>query len=139
MVAPRKNALRRGDARAAVRAQRLQPDVQQAVGAAALDGCIRPGLLAQSLAEQRSPGQKILAFAAETAPDMHALLPLAHAKLARKKADLLAGNLVNAADSGFGSPTNSMAVVDAKGREEIWPNQSKADVAWELCSWLLRM
>ena len=103
-----------------------------------LDFQPNPDIL-QSLAEQRSPGQKILAFAAETAPDMHALLPLAHAKLARKKADLLAGNLVNAADSGFGSPTNSMAVVDAKGREEIWPNQSKADVAWELCSWLLRM
>ena len=66
------------------------------------------------------------------------LLPLAHAKLKGKKADVLAANRVNATDSGFGTATNSMAVVDATGHEEIWPNQSKADVAWELCSWLLR-
>ena len=69
---------------------------------------------------------------------MQALLPLAHAKLQGKKADVLAANRVNATDSGFGTATNSMAVVDATGHEEIWPNQSKADVAWELCSWLLR-
>lgn len=92
-----------------------------------------------SLAAVRRPGQKVLGFAAETAPDMDALLPLARAKLARKKADLLAANRVNAVDSGFGTPTNSMAVADARGREEIWPSQSKADVAWELCTWLLRI
>ena len=103
-----------------------------------LDFLPNPDIL-QTLAEQRTPGQKILAFAAETAPDMSALLPLAHSKITRKKADLLAANRVNSTDSGFASPTNSMAVVDANGREEIWPTQSKADVAWELCSWLLRM
>ena len=103
-----------------------------------LDFLPNPDIL-QTLAEQRTPGQKILAFAAETAPDMNALLPLAHSKITRKKADLLAANRVNSTDSGFASPTNSMAVVDANGREEIWPTQSKADVAWELCSWLLRM
>ena len=52
---------------------------------------------------------------------------------------LLAGNRVNSGDSGFGAATNSMAVVDRTGHEEIWPNQSKADVAWDLCSWLLRL
>lgn len=93
----------------------------------------------QSLAAARRPGQKVLGFAAETTADMDALLPLARAKLARKSADLLAANRVNAPDSGFGAPTNSMAVVDTHGREEIWPSQSKADVAWELCSWLLRI
>lgn len=93
----------------------------------------------QSLAAARRPGQKVLGFAAETTADMDALLPLARAKLARKRADLLAANRVNAPDSGFGAPTNSMAVVDTHGREEIWPSQSKADVAWELCSWLLRI
>ena len=56
-----------------------------------------------------------------------------------KDADLLAGNRVNSGDSGFGAATNSMAVVDRTGHEEIWPNQSKADVAWDLCSWLLRL
>ena len=67
------------------------------------------------------------------------LLELARGKRARKDADLLAGNRVNSGDSGFGAATNSMAVVDRTGHEEIWPNQSKADVAWDLCSWLLRL
>ena len=92
----------------------------------------------RTLAHGRKPGQKVLGFAAETAPDMKALLPLAHAKLQGKKADVLAANRINSTDSGFGTPTNAMAVVDAAGHEEIWPTQSKADVAWELCSWLLR-
>ena len=92
----------------------------------------------RTLAHGRKPGQKVLGFAAETAPDMKALLPLAHAKLQGKKADVLAANRINSTDSGFGAPTNAMAVVDAAGHEEIWPTQSKADVAWELCSWLLR-
>lgn len=92
----------------------------------------------RTLSHERKPGQKVLGFAAETAADMQALLPLARAKLQGKKADVLAANRINSTDSGFGSPTNSMAVVDAAGREEIWPTQSKADVAWELCSWLLR-
>ncbi|MTJ91917.1 MAG: bifunctional phosphopantothenoylcysteine decarboxylase/phosphopantothenate--cysteine ligase CoaBC [Desulfovibrio sp.] len=91
-----------------------------------------------TLSHGRKPGQKVLGFAAETAADMQALLPLAHAKRQRKNADVLAANRVNTTDSGFGAATNSMAVVDATGHEEIWPNQSKADVAWELCSWLLR-
>jgi len=93
----------------------------------------------QTLAAGRRPEQKVLAFAAETTPDVASLLPLAHAKRARKGADVLAANRVNAADSGFGSPTNSMAVVDASGAEALWPVQSKADVAWDLCSWLLRI
>ena len=92
----------------------------------------------RTLSEDRKPGQKVLGFAAETAADMQALLPLAHTKLQGKKADVLAANRINSTDSGFGTATNSMAVVDATGHEEIWPNQSKADVAWELCSWLLR-
>ena len=92
----------------------------------------------RTLADSRRADQKVLGFAAETAPDMQALLPLAQTKLKTKKADVLAANRVNATDSGFGASTNAMAVVDASGREEIWPTQSKADVAWELCSWLLR-
>lgn len=93
----------------------------------------------RSLSHQRREGQKVLGFAAETTPDMDSLLELARGKRARKDADLLAGNRVNSGDSGFGAATNSMAVVDRTGHEEIWPNQSKADVAWDLCSWLLRL
>lgn len=92
-----------------------------------------------TLARDRRPDQKVLGFAAETAPDMDALLALTRAKRARKNADLLAGNAVNAPGCGFGVPTNSMAVADAAGREEIWPMQSKADVAWRLWTWLSHM
>lgn len=92
----------------------------------------------RTLSAKRAPHQKILAFAAETTPDMPSLLPLAHAKREAKQAHVLAANRVNAGDSGFAAATNAVAVVDAAGREEIWPTQSKADVAWDLCSWLLR-
>ncbi|WP_296305586.1 phosphopantothenoylcysteine decarboxylase, partial [uncultured Desulfovibrio sp.] len=97
-----------------------------------------PDILA-TLAARRRPGQKTLGFAAETAPDMEELMALARAKRARKDADLLAGNRINGEGSGFGSPTNSMAVTDRCGHGEIWPQQAKADVAWELLSWLLRL
>ncbi len=84
-------------------------------------------------------GQKILAFAAETTADMAELLPLAHAKRARKGAHVLAANRVNSNESGFGTDNNSVAVVDATGHEAIWPSQSKADVAWDLCTRLLEL
>lgn len=103
-----------------------------------IDFVPNPDIL-QTLAWERRLHQKVLGFAAETTPDMPALLPLARAKLERKKADLLAANRVNATDSGFAVATNSMAVVDASGKEALWPIQSKADVAWDLCSWLLQI
>ena len=81
----------------------------------------------------------MLGFAAETAPDMDALMALVRGKRQRKQADLLAGNAVNAPGCGFGTDSNSMAVLDKNGHEEIWTSQSKADVAWKLWSWLLRV
>lgn len=92
-----------------------------------------------SLAHKRRDGQKLLGFAAETVEKFSDLLPLAHAKLARKDCHLLAANPVNQADCGFGSQTNSLAVVDCSGKEQIWENLSKADLAWDLCTWLLRI
>lgn len=92
-----------------------------------------------SLARKRREGQKMLGFAAETVEQFSELLPLAHAKRARKDCHLLAANPVNLAGCGFGSQTNSLVVVDRSGKEEIWQNLSKADLAWDLCTWLLRM
>ena len=71
----------------------------------------------RTLSEGRKPGQKVLGFAAETAADMQALLPLAHTKLQGKKADVLAANRVNATDSGFGAVTNSMRSTKQKLKE----------------------
>jgi phosphopantothenoylcysteine decarboxylase/phosphopantothenate--cysteine ligase len=96
-----------------------------------------PDILA-TLAAKRRPEQKVLGFAAESAPDMPTLLALAREKRALKNADILAANRTGG-QGGFGSLTNAMAVTDAKGREEIWPERDKADVAWDLCSWLLKI
>ena len=91
-----------------------------------------------TLAEDRRPSQKILAFAAETTPDMESLVSIAQAKCQKKKADLLAANRINAGESTFGSVTNQVCVVDSSGCGEIWPILSKSEVAWRLCSWLLK-
>ncbi len=90
----------------------------------------------RTLAADKKPEQKILGFAAETAPDTESMLQLVRQKRARKGAHVLAGNNIAAAGSGFGTATNAMYVVDAHGREEVWPTLSKLDVAWKLCSWL---
>ncbi len=89
-----------------------------------------------TLAAMKKSGQKILGFAAETAPNDAAMLELVRQKRARKGADILAGNNIGAEGSGFACATNAMYVMDRTGREEIWPTLSKLDVAWRLCSWL---
>lgn len=88
-----------------------------------------------TLAAKAGQDQRILAFAAET----DRLEEQSREKLARKKAHLLAGNLVGTANSGFASETNRMYVCDHRGREEHWPLASKADVAWRLLDWLLTL
>lgn len=92
----------------------------------------------RTLSHQRREGQKVLGFAAETTPDMDSLLELA------------AASVPQGCRSAGGQPRQQRrqrlrrghqqhGVVDRTGHEEIWPNQSKADVAWDLCSWLLRL
>lgn len=93
----------------------------------------------KSLAAERRPGQRVLGFAAEIVPDMDSLLGLARLKLAHKGADVVAANPVNAGHGAFGAAEASMAVADRNGHEEIWNARSKADIAWDLCSWLLRI
>lgn len=92
----------------------------------------------RTLAAAKRPGQRILGFAAEICRSAKDLLPLAQSKLERKKADIIAANRVNPGGA-FGASRNVMAVADAAGTREIWPEMPKADVAWELCSWLLRI
>lgn len=92
-----------------------------------------------TLGEQRKPGQRILGFAAEVAPDIESVLPLAESKLKQKKADIIAGNRINAGDCAFGALDAGMAVVDKNGRQETWSPQPKADIAWDLLTWLLKI
>lgn len=96
-----------------------------------------PDILATLAADKGS--RRILGFAAETPDAETSLMDLARLKLKKKGCSLLAANAVNAAGSGFGSGTNAMAVADCTGREEHWPLQSKMDVAWDLCTWLLQL
>jgi phosphopantothenoylcysteine decarboxylase/phosphopantothenate--cysteine ligase, prokaryotic len=93
-----------------------------------------PDILA-TLGAKAKANQKILAFAAET----DNIEEQSRQKLVRKKAHLLAGNLVGKPDSGFAVATNQMFVCDQTGREEYWPCLSKADVAWRLLDWLLTL
>ena len=85
-----------------------------------------------SLAGKAASEQKILGFAAET----ERIEEQSREKLQRKKAHIIAGNLVGGADSGFASESNRMYVCDYRGREEHWPLSSKADIAWRLLDWL---
>lgn len=92
----------------------------------------------KTLAARRRPDQKVLGFAAETASSDEELMALARVKLEGKRADVVAANNVAAAGSGFGTATNTMAVVARDGSAAAWPAMSKADVAWDLCTWLSR-
>ncbi len=92
--------------------------------------------LAEKSHSKQKHAQKILGFAAESTTDMVAAVRV---KLAKKGADIIAGNNILQPDSGFGSPTNAMTVADKHGRLEEWPVLSKSDVAWRLCSWLVSL
>jgi phosphopantothenoylcysteine decarboxylase / phosphopantothenate---cysteine ligase len=67
----------------------------------------------------------VVGFAAETED----LLRNARKKLREKGLDLIAANDVSAADSGFGTDTNRVILLDSAGSEESLPLLSKLDVA----------
>ena len=93
-----------------------------------------PDILA-SLAARKTPGQRVIAFAAETAD----LATHAQDKLERKRADMLVGNLVNTQDSGFGCVNNTVEIWDQQGRHGWLPVLPKADVAWRIWDWALKV
>lgn len=93
----------------------------------------------KSLAAQRAPHQKVIGFAAESVDDTAELLRAARGKLLSKQAHMVVANPIHREGAGFGSPTNSVVVVDHLGREESWPSRAKSDLAWEVCTWLLRL
>ena len=90
----------------------------------------------QTLAARRRPDQKIVGFAAEASDDLGSAV---RRKLRAKGADLVVGNRIGQEGAGFGVPTNVALAADASGREEEWPLMLKTEVAWRICSWLLRL
>ena len=87
----------------------------------------------RTLAEERSEGQVIVGFAAEGVPDMDALGLAVHHKLSTKGADIIVGNRIS---DGFGRAANRVYVADVQGREEVWPDMPKPQVAWKIIDWL---
>ena len=87
----------------------------------------------RTLAEERGEGQVIVGFAAESAPDMEALGAAVRHKLSYKGADMIVGNRI--AD-GFVRAANRVYVADVQGREELWPEMPKPQVAWNIIDWL---
>jgi phosphopantothenoylcysteine decarboxylase/phosphopantothenate--cysteine ligase len=85
----------------------------------------------QTLARRK--GRRLLiGFAAETdAVDANAAR-----KLREKHLDLIVANDVTALGSGFGSDTNQVRLLDARGGREELPLLSKEQVAERICDWI---
>ena len=86
-----------------------------------------PDILAELTADRRA-GRTVVGFAAETETDPERLLGLARAKAARKGADLLVVNRVGWNET-FGTPDNSITVLDASGAVVAEASGSKSTVA----------
>lgn len=89
----------------------------------------------RTLAADKKPHQRVVAFAAETSNLQESAL----GKLVDKNADMIVGNAVNKADSGFGQGANTGFVADRTGEQAEWPPMNKADMAWRILDWLLRL
>jgi len=74
---------------------------------------------------QKKKHQVLVGFAAETED----LEKNAIQKLAEKNLDIIAGNLVGSADSGFESDTNSVTFFFKDGSREVLPLMQKMEVA----------
>ena len=86
-----------------------------------------PDILRELVAGRR-PGQIIVGFAAETGDAEHTVLEYAQRKLAAKGCDLLVVNDVSGVE-GFGSATNTVTILTAKGSQQAFPQMDKAAVA----------
>ena len=90
----------------------------------------------RNLGAQKTAQQRLIGFAAETSAD---IVRLAGDKLERKGADLIVANRIGQVDTGFGSVTNQVWVIDATGKQEEWPVLDKGELAWRVWDWILGM
>ncbi|MGD8369369.1 MAG: bifunctional phosphopantothenoylcysteine decarboxylase/phosphopantothenate--cysteine ligase CoaBC [Desulfobacterales bacterium] len=82
----------------------------------------------RALGNRKSDHQILVGFAAET----EALEQNATAKLREKNLDMIAGNLLNEPDAGFGADTNRVTLFFRDGRKEALPVMDKDEVAHAL-------
>ncbi len=97
---------------------------KSADGAAPVLSLVTTPDIAAELGERRSPGQVLVAFAAET----HDALASARAKLLRKRADLIVVNLVTGGQV-FGSSRNAATVLGADGSSVVFDERPKEQLA----------
>jgi phosphopantothenoylcysteine decarboxylase/phosphopantothenate--cysteine ligase len=88
--------------------------------------------IAASLGERKLPGQVLVGFAAES----HDLLVNASEKMKRKNLDFIVANDITAADSGFGTDTNTVKLLSRSGTAEEFSG-TKEDVAERVWSSIL--
>jgi phosphopantothenoylcysteine decarboxylase / phosphopantothenate---cysteine ligase len=89
--------------------------------------------IAAELGAAKRPGQILVAFAAETA-ELDEAVANGHAKLLRKRADLVVVNQVGI-DKTFGAERNAAVILSADGERTEFPESDKDDLAdriWDL-------
>ncbi len=87
----------------------------------------------KSIGQIKKPGQKLMGFSAESGTQTEELASAVRQKLNSKNCDIIAGNFLTEA---MGKKTNKVYVADKNGIEEAWGTMSKADLAWDLLSYL---
>jgi phosphopantothenoylcysteine decarboxylase/phosphopantothenate--cysteine ligase len=108
--------------------------VKKEVGPPEVKLVATPDILAELGAEK---GRRVLVgFAAETGGD---LVATARAKLEAKHLDLVVVNEVGREGTGFGSETNTAAVVAADGRDTSLRTWTKAELASAICDRLVEL
>jgi phosphopantothenoylcysteine decarboxylase/phosphopantothenate--cysteine ligase len=110
--------------------------VENADGSLTLHLVRNPDILAELAAETQRPGLVRIGFAAET----NDLRTNANKKLTKKRLDLLVANDVSKEGSGFGTPTNEVAIFHADGRIEqlsLLPKTEVAAAVWDRVAPLL--
>ena len=89
----------------------------------------------KTLGQNKSRGQRLLGFCAETS----GLPEYASQKLIQKNCDMMVANSIATPGSGFASSTNQVYVLDSQGRSEQWPQLTKPEVAWRLLEWITHL
>ena len=87
----------------------------------------------KSIGQIKKPHQKLMGFSAESGSQIHELAQAVRQKLLTKNCDIVVGNFISEA---MGKKSNKVYVADKNNIEEEWGTMSKADLAWDLLSYL---
>lgn len=91
--------------------------------------------IAAQLGQQKRADQRLIGFALET----NNALANAQSKLHRKNLDAIVLNDLSEEGAGFGPQTNRITILDAQGRQQVYPLKSKAAVACDIVQKLVEL